>query len=1130
MDEFVFPSSPNWFLSSISSGNDAGLYAFGARNYVYVYDVSSLKVQQSPNEASSSSSSSQIVDGNQVQRTDLLSRLPRQVSCYTQHETKVVSVCLSPDSDQLICCSADEVEVSLWDILSLTTIQSHNEHKDKVSCMTWSPCDLDLVLTAGEKGFVVLWRLKSNTVTSFQPLKDYVYSIKACPHSAALVALGYRTGVVLVVNIASDAPRVLQKLRGIDAEITAVCWCPVKTENWLKIAGSGNSGDLVAASGGRLLKIWNTITGDEVFYKKLQYNAANFRFNSQDPMGKKLWLDLKWPRLNPDYLISSSCGPQGDLCMWNLQTLTQYEPELFDSTNIIKHSRIIFNIVFAGDKVCTFSLDRMMAVWDFPSRKGLASWCSLGGYVCAVRASPVDPGLVAIGAGDNIIRVWNQNNKSKNLDFTSISYGTRCMITAIAWHPEREGLLAYGTDNGKVGIINALTVKPPVISKSIHTRTVYVVCWGPPVRGHTGSHRQYHVYSVGDGVILQHFFDEQGSKKSAVNLIQILREVNGTQGDNAVQSELTWKRDYTAFTIGLDNGSLQVYNFPSLKLMYTINIHQKMINCIRWHPETTAESIHSSPCRNWIAFAGNAAHISVVDLPCAFVSVESNTASPVTVTEAFCQLVGHRTKTTDICWSPHHDGRLVSVGYDRTAVVWNVKTGEGLASFAGHIDRLLTVMWSYLDPDLIVTGGCDSTMRVWRVSAQSRSAVDAKDRKKKKKKFFKMAAPVATRVGEESEQGEVTASEQEIQELQDLLLAKQQQLIAQMQSNSEITETANGIESSHNGTEDGANGSPEGLLQTTLKNPRYQPPHRRPRTALTSATTNTCSVDPLTTSSSSLDSGTVVTTSAVTTAASASSAQTVPATIPANSQVLIQHSHPVSTTAGILPFDATGAAADRAKGRSDGDSNNVDLNVVPSVRHYGIAAKSSVSSKPEADTAAAAPGTDAATEKAEKARKRKLRARALFPVASTAVNRCKTALHEDILDLSRIIAGQGSPDIVDNKPHLGLFTNRLGAHRCLLQESEYHLSHGNMEYHLQLELWRGNVAGAIQIARQRNELSDWIVSMAPLASHDLWETVSAEYAEQLEEDGQYHKAVTYLLAANKVHQAIDLFRRHKLYK
>ncbi|BFZ14739.1 hypothetical protein BsWGS_17778 [Bradybaena similaris] len=86
-----------------------------------------------------------------------------------------------------------------------------------------------------------------------------------------------------------------------------------------------------------------------------------------------------------------------------------------------------------------------------------------------------------------------------------------------------------------------------------------------------------------------------------------------------------------------------------------------------------------------------------------------------------------------------------------------------------------------------------------------------------------------------------------------------------------------------------------------------------------------------------------------------------------------------------------------------------------------------------------------------------------------------------------------------------------------------------MELHLQLEIWRGNVAGAVQIARQQNELSDWIVAIAPHASNDLWELVSLEYAEQLEEDGQYLKAVTYLLAARKVNQAIDLLRKHKLF-
>ncbi|KAK7097810.1 uncharacterized protein [Littorina saxatilis] len=87
-----------------------------------------------------------------------------------------------------------------------------------------------------------------------------------------------------------------------------------------------------------------------------------------------------------------------------------------------------------------------------------------------------------------------------------------------------------------------------------------------------------------------------------------------------------------------------------------------------------------------------------------------------------------------------------------------------------------------------------------------------------------------------------------------------------------------------------------------------------------------------------------------------------------------------------------------------------------------------------------------------------------------------------------------------------------------------------MEYALQMEIWKGNISGAIQIARERAKLSDWIVSLAPLASYDTWVSLCEEYAEQLEEDGQYHKAVSYLLASHKPYPAIDLFRRHKLFR
>ena len=50
------------------------------------------------------------------------------------------------------------------------------------------------------------------------------------------------------------------------------------------------------------------------------------------------------------------------------------------------------------------------------------------------------------------------------------------------------------------------------------------------------------------------------------------------------------------------------------------------------------------------------------------------------------------------------------------------------------------------------------------------------------------------------------------------------------------------------------------------------------------------------------------------------------------------------------------------------------------------------------------------------------------------------------------------------------------------------------------------------------------------ASFDTWTQVCEDYALQLESDGQYHKAASYLLGCHKVYEAIKLFKRHKLFK
>lgn len=58
----------------------------------------------------------------------------------------------------------------------------------------------------------------------------------------------------------------------------------------------------------------------------------------------------------------------------------------------------------------------------------------------------------------------------------------------------REGLLAFGTERGRVGWVEALQQRPPMHSSGQHQGGVYSVTWGPDGL----------LYTVGNGTLLQH--------------------------------------------------------------------------------------------------------------------------------------------------------------------------------------------------------------------------------------------------------------------------------------------------------------------------------------------------------------------------------------------------------------------------------------------------------------------------------------------------------------------------------------------------------------------------------------------------------------------------------------------------
>jgi hypothetical protein len=70
----------------------------------------------------------------------------------------------------------------------------------------------------------------------------------------------------------------------------------------------------------------------------------------------------------------------------------------------------------------------------------------------------------------------------------------------------REGLLAFGTDEGRVGWVEALQQRQPTYSKYQHRGGVYSVTWGPALGEEEGGGGGGEVllYTVGEGKIIQH--------------------------------------------------------------------------------------------------------------------------------------------------------------------------------------------------------------------------------------------------------------------------------------------------------------------------------------------------------------------------------------------------------------------------------------------------------------------------------------------------------------------------------------------------------------------------------------------------------------------------------------------------
>ncbi|XP_030069204.1 gem-associated protein 5 isoform X2 [Microcaecilia unicolor] len=702
--EKILSASPNWYCSRSSDAAN-GLFGFAARNSICILHITPLEP---------------AFYGELVGHTD-------RVSGFT--------FCHYPGQAYLCASSSDDGTVKVWDTQTKTVVTEHKHHQNTISALHWSPLVKDLVVSGDEKGIVICHWYNRNDSQQFFPEPRTVFCLTCSPHQENLVAIGYKDGMIVVIDL-SRKGEILHRLRGHDDEIHSIAWCPLPKEERLYLRQDDareaevTNGDLlpevetkgcylVSGSKDQTIRIWSFAKGKGLMTLKLPFLKR--RGGGVDPAVKeRIWLTVHWPRGRPTQIASSCFG--GELLLWDLTRSGKQKWTLLGSSSEGQnHSRIVFNLCSLQTEenrelLLSISMDRDIKCWDLSSLDCCWTMSSLGGFVYSLAFSPVDVGCLAIGVGDSMIRVWNTVSINNAYDVKTFWQGIKSKVTALSWHLSKEGCLAFGTEDGKVGIYDTYSSKPPQISSTYHKKTVYSLAWGPPVPPVFGGEDErppVSLYSCGgEGVIFQHNPWKLTGEAHDIN--KVIKDTNSIKHKLPVHTEMSWKPDGKTLAIGNEDGSIEIFQAPNLKLLCTIQQHHKLINVVRWHHEHGTQPELSY----LLASASNNAVVYVHSLKSV---LESSADTPVMITEPFRSLAGHTAKITSLAWSPHHDGRLVSACYDGTAQVWDVLKEEPLSNYRGHKGRLLSVQWSPIEPDLVWTGADDFCVHKWSTTKQEHS-------------------------------------------------------------------------------------------------------------------------------------------------------------------------------------------------------------------------------------------------------------------------------------------------------------------------------------------------------------------------------------------------------------------------
>ena len=479
------------------------------------------------------------------------------------------------------------------------------------------------------------------------------------------------------------------------------------------------NGELLAVASGEIVRLWD-MTKREL--KPLQIPGDSVAISQNGTLAVRhgdslrLWDTKTWvemPELkvafavrnamafSPDGKSFAAASGTGNVKLWDTST--------WKETELSGLGGYVLSVAFSPDSktLATGSGDKIARLWDMDTKKELPTKMRHENYVFSVAFSP-DGKTLATGCADHTVKVWDISWREDQVPLTDYGWAN---LNTVMFSPDGTLLASSASDN-TVDLWDTHT-RHRVTTIKGHTKRVRSVAFSP----------DGHLLATGgeDGMVKLWDVRDTGSVGNPTFTIS---------NKDAVQF-VTFSRDGRTLAVIVQYERLKLWDvlaktpLPELKgaceyvnsVAFSLDSQNRAMLAAAcndgvklWDLRTGRESTmpNESASAEHLAFSRDGGILAIVDGENIKLWSLHQPQEPVV-------LKGHSGSITSIAFSP--DGkRLVSGGYDSAVKVWDVQSGQEVATFkkdwGGDLSIVTSVAFSS-NGKMLAIGSMSGVLRLW---------------------------------------------------------------------------------------------------------------------------------------------------------------------------------------------------------------------------------------------------------------------------------------------------------------------------------------------------------------------------------------------------------------------------------